>query len=112
MKVDGVAIEVHNHFIQGGAQYSLHIKFGAGSFQKGPELGPKTDASVYASISQGRLAVYTTWVKWQVGSLYRPEVSSPPRSLMWPDHHRSRSICQTHTGRDGPDSWLTGLVSR
>jgi|SRR6516162_170318 len=62
MKVDGVAIEVHNHFIQGGAQYSLHIKPGAGSFQKGPELGPKTDASVYASISQECLAVYTTWV--------------------------------------------------
>jgi hypothetical protein len=62
MKVDGVAIEVHNHFIQGGAQYSLHIKFGAGSFQKGSELGPKTDASVYASISKGCLDAYTTWV--------------------------------------------------
>ena len=62
MKVDGVAIEVHNHFIQGGAQYSLHIKFGAGSFDRGPELGPKTDASVYASISKGCLDEYTTWV--------------------------------------------------
>jgi hypothetical protein len=62
MKVDGVAIEVHNHFIQGGAQYSLHIKFGEGSFDRGPELRPKTNASVHASISQGCLAVYTTWV--------------------------------------------------
>lgn len=62
LKVNNVAIEVHNHFVQGKAQYSLHIKFGAGSFERGPELEPKKDASVYGAISKGCLDAYTTWV--------------------------------------------------
>jgi hypothetical protein len=68
LTVDGKPIEVHNHFVQGGAQYSLHVKFGAGSFNRGPELNPKTDASVYGKISKACLDAYTAWVngRWAV----------------------------------------------
>ena len=56
LTIGGVPIEVHNHF-KGGSQYSLHLKDGKGTLEKGPELTPK-DASVYGRISNGLLAEY------------------------------------------------------
>ena len=56
--VSGVAIEVHNHFVQGGKQYSLHLKDGN---LQGRELSAKTDASVYAKISKLCLDRYNAW---------------------------------------------------
>ena len=56
MTIDGVAIEVHNHF-KNGSQYSLHLKDGKGTLEKGPELTPK-DVSVFGTISNTLLARY------------------------------------------------------
>lgn len=56
--VSGVAIEVHNHFKQGGKQYSLHLKDGN---LQGRELSAKTDPSVYAKISKLCLDKYNAW---------------------------------------------------
>jgi hypothetical protein len=65
-------IEVHNHFGKdGGEQYSLHIKHGKGSFDRGPDLEPKKDKSVYNTISQLCLNAYIRWVngRWAVYTL-------------------------------------------
>lgn len=56
--LSGVAIEVHNHFVQGGKQYSLHLKDGN---LPGRELSAKTDASVYAKVSKLCLDQYNAW---------------------------------------------------
>jgi hypothetical protein len=68
LKIDGNDIEIHNHFIQDptksgrGQQFSLHIKHGSGSFDRGPDLEPKKDVSVYQTISQNCQTAYTNWV--------------------------------------------------
>lgn len=56
--VNGYDIEVHNHFVPGKDQYSLHLKDGA---SQGKELTPGGDKSVYNTISQLCLTSYTNW---------------------------------------------------
>ncbi|MGI0493642.1 hypothetical protein ACN4EG_17820 [Alkalinema pantanalense CENA528] len=66
LTINGTAIEIHNHFTQApvtgdGEQYSLHLKHGKASFEKGPELTPK-DKSVYQTISTQCRAAYIAFV--------------------------------------------------
>ena len=71
LSIGGTDIEVHNHFKKkGGEQYSLHLKHGKGTFDRGPELDPKKDKTVYALISNRCLAAYTTWVGNKGWDLY------------------------------------------
>ncbi len=51
LTIAGTNIEVHNHFFRNnGEQFSLHWKHGKASFERGPELDPKKDKSVYGLI--------------------------------------------------------------
>jgi hypothetical protein len=60
--INGTPIEVHNHFVQDGKQFSLHLKRGVSTFSKGPELTPK-DQSAYQTISAKCLNAYTAFVR-------------------------------------------------